>query len=287
MLEMLINPMKAERRPWELFFVGAFYASLSILLVNWIFAQDAVLSRYSGILVVTFTVMFSMPFVYYTIRLEEKKSVQLAGRGMLSLLKEHERAIFAFMWLFIGFVIALSFWYAMLSSTQSFRAQIETYCLINRPAAFDSCVKQYGVKDVTTTVPFLTNKERLFLIFTNNIYVLLFTLVFSLIFGAGVIFILAWNASVIAAGVGIFTNSSLASLPLGLFRFMIHGIPEIASYFIVALAGGMVSVAIIKHETGTEKFWQVLHDSINLIILAVIILFLAALMEVFITPIFF
>ena len=88
MLEMLINPKKAERRPWELFFVGAFYASLSILLVNWIFAQDAVLSRYSGILVVTFTVMFSMPFVYYTIRLEEKKSVQLAGRGMLSLLKE-------------------------------------------------------------------------------------------------------------------------------------------------------------------------------------------------------
>ena len=73
MLEMLINPMKAERRPWELFFVGAFYASLSILLVNWIFAQDAVLSRYSGILVVTFTVMFSMPFVYYTIRLEEKR----------------------------------------------------------------------------------------------------------------------------------------------------------------------------------------------------------------------
>ena len=73
MLEMLISPKRAERQPFELFFVGVFYASLSILLVNWIFAQDSVLSKYSGILIVTFTVMFSMPFVYYTIKLEESK----------------------------------------------------------------------------------------------------------------------------------------------------------------------------------------------------------------------
>ncbi len=283
---MLINPRKAERRPWELFFVGAFYASISILLVNWIFSQDAVLSRYSGILVVTFTVMFSMPFIYYTIKLEEKKSTQ-SNLGTIGLLKEHKQAIYAFLWLFFGFVIALSFWYSILSSTQSFRAQIETYCLINRPASFDACVNQYGIKDVPTTVPFLTNKERLFLIFTNNVYVLLFTLLFSLVFGAGVIFILAWNASVIAAAIGIFTNSKLSALPLGLLRFMTHGIPEIASYFIVALAGGMVSIAVIRHETGTDKFWRVLHDSINLIILGVLILFIAALIEVFITPLLF
>ena len=285
MLEMLINPRKAERKPWELFFIGLLYASLSILLVNWVFAKDAVLSKYSGILVVTFTVMFSIPFIFYTIKLEEKRSINVDGT--FKLLKEHRRAIYAFLFLFLGFVIAFSFWYSILASTQSFSAQIETYCLINRPASFDSCVKQYGINDVSTVVPFLTNKERLFLIFTNNIYVLLFTLVFSLIFGAGVIFILAWNASVIAAAIGIFTESRLSALPIGLRRFMIHGIPEIASYFIVALAGGIISVAVIKHETGTDKFWKILYDSINLVILAVVILFISALMEVFITPLFF
>jgi uncharacterized membrane protein SpoIIM required for sporulation len=285
MLEMLINPRKAERKTWELFFVGAFYASLSILLVNWIFSQDAVLSRYSGILVVTFTVMLSIPFVYYTLRLEERKINKTIGT--IALLKEHKRAIYAFMWLFIGFVIALSFWYMILSSTQSFRAQIETYCLINRPANFDECVNQYDIKDAATSVGFLSNTERLFLIFTNNIYVLIFTLVFSLIFGAGVIFVLAWNASVIAAAIGIFTRSELSALPIALLRYMIHGIPEIASYFIVALAGGMVSIAVIRHETGTEKFWDVLQDSLNLIIVAVVVLFLAALIEVFITPLLF
>ena len=285
MLEMLINPRKAERRVWELFFVGAFYASLSILLVNWIFSQDAVLSRYSGILVVTFTVMLSMPFVYYTIKLEEKKIGETSGT--IALLKEHKKAIYAFLWLFLGFVIALSFWYTVLSSTQSFRAQIETYCLINRPANFEACVNQYDIKDVSTSVSFLSNTERLFLIFTNNIYVLIFTLIFSLIFGAGVIFVLAWNASVIAAAIGIFTKSELNALPFALVRYMIHGIPEIASYFIVALAGGMISIAVIKHETGTDKFWDVLQDSLNLIIIAIIVLFAAALVEVFVTPLLF
>ena len=285
MLEMLINPQKAERKSWELFFVGAFYASLSILLVNWIFSQDAVLSRYSGILVVTFTVMLSMPFVYYTLRLEESRVSN--EKGTIALLKEHKRAIYAFVWLFLGFVIALSFWYMVLSSTQSFRAQIETYCLINRPANFEAFVNQYHIKDASAPVGFMSNTERLFLIFTNNIYVLIFTLIFSLIFGAGAIFVLAWNASVIAAAIGIFTKSELSSLPIALIRYMIHGIPEIASYFIVALAGGMVSIAVIKHETGTEKFWDVLQDSLNLIIIAVVVLFLAALVEVFITPLLF
>ena len=285
MLEMLINPRKAERKSWELFFVGAFYSSLSILLVNWIFSQDAVLSRYSGILVVTFTVMLSIPFVYYTLRLEESKIFE--STGTWALLKEHKKAIYAFLWLFSGFVIALSFWYMVLASPESFRAQIETYCLINRPANFEACVNQYSIQDVSASTVFLSNTERLFLIFTNNIYVLIFTLIFSLIFGAGVIFVLAWNASVIAAAIGIFTKSELTALPIALVIYLIHGIPEIASYFIVALAGGMVSVAVIKHEAGTEKFWDVLQDSLNLIIIAIIVLFLAALVEVFFTPLLF
>ncbi|MBX4196790.1 stage II sporulation protein M [Candidatus Pacearchaeota archaeon] len=285
MLEMLINPRKAERHPWELFFVGAFYASVSLLLVNWIFAQDAVLSKYAGVLVVTFTVMFSMPFIYYTIKLEEKRITR--DKTSFSLLKEHERAILAFMWLFVGFVVAFSIWYTVLSSTATFKAQIETYCLINRPTSYNECVKQYGLREAGGPSAFLTNKERLFLIFTNNMYVLLFTLLFSLLFGAGVIFVLAWNATVISAAVVIFTKSQLSGLPMGIMRYMIHGIPEIASYFTVALAGGMVSVAVIKHEAGTEKFWEILQDSLNLIIVAVVVLFLAALIEVFITPALF
>ena len=101
------------------------------------------------------------------------------------------------------------------------------------------------------------------------------------------IFILAWNASVIAAAIAIFTKSDLNYLPVAILRYFVHGLPEIGSYFVAALAGGMISFAVIRREIGTDKFWRVLQDSLNLVIFAVILLFISALMEVFITPLFF
>ena len=286
MLEMLINPVKAEKRPWEMFFIGAFYATISLILVKWIFSGDPVLSKYSGILVVTFCVMFSIPFMYFAIKNEEEKDLQI--RGFQNLLKEHGKAILYLMFLFMGFVVAFSLWYVVFEDgNQNFRAQIETFCVINKPTHFEDCVSEYGIQHISKTTAFLTSKEKIVNIFATHIYVLIFTLVFSLIFGAGSIFILAWNASVISAAVGIFSDSNLANLPLGLARYMIHGIPEIGSYFSGALAGGIISIAVIKHDVHSEKFWIILQDSLNLVILSVIVLFIAALIEVFITPAIF
>jgi uncharacterized membrane protein SpoIIM required for sporulation len=192
------------------------------------------------------------------------------------------------MCLFLGFLIAYSIGYIIFpGGSVNFKAQIETYCMINRPANFDECVSNYINSGELRTTMFLTAKDKMINIFANNIYVLIFTLIFSLIFGAGAIFILAWNASVIAAAIGIFTKSNITNLPLGLSRYMIHGIPEITSYFAGALAGGIISVAIINHDIKSEKFWTILQDSLNLVIFAIIVLFIAALIEVFITPMIF
>ncbi len=284
MLEMLLSPRKAERHPWEMLFVGLFYASLSILLVIWIFSGDAVLSKYQGILVVTFSVMFSLPFMYYLIKDEEEKDMEY--EGIFRILKEHSKALLSLLFLFMGFIIAFSFWHIFLGSGELLQAQIETYCLINKPTDFEGCTEKYTSFSGKTT-GFTTKFGRVFDIFANNIYVLIFTLIFSLIFGAGAIFVLAWNASVIAAAIGIFTKYNISQMPLGIARYMTHGLPEIAAYFVAAMAGGIISVAIIKHDTSTNKFWEILQDSLNLIIIAIIILVIAALIEVYLTPLLF
>lgn len=286
MLELLIKPNKAEKHPWEMFFIGAFYATLSLLLVSWIFGKDPVLSKYSGILVVTFCVMFSIPFIYFSLRKEEEKDMKITG--FRRLIQEHGKALLYFMFLFLGFVVAFSFWYISISGgNQNFRVQIETYCIINKPSNYQECVNQFMGGELNKATGFLSSTDKVVNIFANNIYVLIFTLVFSLIFGAGAIFILAWNASVISSAIGIFSKSDLANLPMGLARYMIHGIPEIGAYFAGALAGGIVSAAIIKQEIKSEKFWIVLQDALNLVIIAVVVLFIAALIEVFITPVLF
>ena len=283
MLELLVNPKKAERKPWHMFLIGFIYASLSVFIASFVFSGDSVLSNYMGIFIIMFCVIFSLPFVYYTIKLEERKDHEYNQER--TLLKEHSKAILMFLWLFIGFVVAFSIWYMVLPNGENFfRAQIETFCQINRPDNFQECVSNYGLKVSDKITGAFSSGEKLLSIFSNNISVLIFTLIFSLIFGAGAIFILAWNASVIAAAIGIFTKSDISQLFLGLGRYLIHGIPEIAAYFVAALAGGILSIAIIRKEYERSNFWAIVEDSLTLVIIAIVILFISALIEVFITP---
>ena len=65
---------------------------------------------------------------------------------------------------------------------------------------------------------------------------------------------------------------------------MIHGIPEIGGYFVGGLAGGILSIGVIQHKLGSNKFKKTMLDALNLIILAVFILFVSAVIEVWISP---
>jgi uncharacterized membrane protein SpoIIM required for sporulation len=67
-------------------------------------------------------------------------------------------------------------------------------------------------------------------------------------------------------------------------RYLVHGIPEIAAYFVAALGGGIISIAMIKHGFGKKQFWRVMRDSLDLIIISIVILIIASVLEVFLTP---
>ena len=292
MFELLINPKRAEKKPWQMFLVGFVYALASSLMAYFFFGTDPTLSKYTSIFILTFCVIFSLPYVYYTIKTEEKRDLE--EQEELSLIKEHSHAIFSFLWLFLGFIVAFSLVYIFLPHGEVlFKAQIETFCYINRPENFNTCIQQYGLvagDSGLTGNAVMGVGERLLSILANNLKVLMITLIFSLIFGAGAIFILAWSATVIASAIGIFVKSDITQLPFGVLRYMIHGLPEIAAYFIGALAGGILSISLIRlirQDMDTNKFWEIIEDVLTLIIVAMVILLLAALIEVFITPILF
>ncbi|MBU0958722.1 MAG: stage II sporulation protein M [Nanoarchaeota archaeon] len=285
MLESLINPKRVEKGPWKMFFIGLIYASLSLLLVDWFFSGDVVLSKFSGMIVVTFCVMFSLPFMYYLIKQEEEEDETV--EGFFSVWKMHKDALYAFMWLFLGFVIAFSFWYMILADSNLFNAQIETYCMINSPGNIEGCVSRYDINNPIVSTGAATKEMRFLSIIENNVYVMIFTLIFSLIFGAGAIFVLAWNASVISAAIGIFTEYKITDIPWGLVRYMIHGGPEIAAYFITALAGGIFGIGIIRNGVRDPKFLRVVENTVILLFISILILIVAAIIEVYFTPLLF
>ncbi len=285
MLESMINPKRAERGPWKMFFIGIIYASLSLILVHFLFRNDSVLSKFSGLIVVLFCVMFSLPFMYFIIKQEETEDEEIDGAW--SVWKTHSDAIYAFMWLFFGFIIAFAFWNVILQDPALLNAQIETYCSINNPGSIQDCVAEYSLTSKTISSSASSSVARFFSIIGNNFGVMILTLIFSLIFGAGAIFILAWNASVISAAIGIFTRYTIHEIPLGLLRYMIHGFPEIAAYFTTALAGGMFGVGIIRHGITNKKFAKVLVHVGILLAIALFTLLIAAVIEVYFTPLLF
>ncbi|MCF7800321.1 stage II sporulation protein M [Candidatus Babeliales bacterium] len=287
MLESLINPKRAEKGPWKMLLIGIIYGSLSLLLVHWFFSGDPALSQASGMMVVIFCMMFTMPFMYFIIKREEREDEEI--EGFMHVWAAHKEAIYALMWLFLGLIIAFSFWHIILKDANLLNFQIETYCYINSPGEVGDCIQRYSsftgnsIEETGNVI----KVNRFLAIVENNVFVMIFTLIFSLIFGAGAIFVLIWNASVIAAAIGIFAKYDLREIPLGVGRYMLHGFPEIAAYFITALAGGIFGAGMIRNGIKSRRFLRIVENSAIMLFLALLILIFAGVLEVYITPMFF
>lgn len=284
MLEAIIKPKNAEKTPWIMLIVGFIYALLSLVLVKIFFGGDTVLSRYSGVLVVTFCVMFSLPFMYFIIKKEELEDEEEPDESLLNVIKIHKDAVYAFMWLFLGFILAFSLFNIILQDSNLFNAQVETYCIINNGGNLENCVLENSINNQAQTGASVQGVGKFLSILENNIYVMMFTLLFSVIFGAGAIFVLAWNASVISTAVGIFAHYEVRGIPCGILKYMIHGGPEIAAYFVTALAGGIFGVGIIRNGFKSKRFYRIVQSTIILLFIAIVLLIIAGLVEVYFTP---
>jgi uncharacterized membrane protein SpoIIM required for sporulation len=280
-LEDLMNPFKAERNPKMMLLYGFLYSTISIFLSMWIFNQ------YSSLVMVFLTTLVCVPLMYSTTKVEEQKDESIAEEKIL--LKEHWKALSFFVFMFIGIVFSCALWYTVLPAPTAqnlFSVQTKTIVEINS-----------GVTG------FATQLDSFFRIFLNNMKVLFFCILFAFVFGVGAIFILAWNASVIGAAIGNFIRTNLSHyssvvgfgkiagytkvVSLGLFRYSIHGIPEILAYFTAGLAASIISIVMLRSSLDFEKFKHVLLDSTDLLIISVMLVVIAAFLEVFVTPLIF
>src|SRR3989338_9140681 len=97
-VEALLFPLKAEKKPWQMFFIGFLYTSLGIFLSLWIFRDQA------SLIMVFMITMAALPIFYNTMKLEESKDMLIDTET--ALLREHNKAIVFFMYLFVGITIA-------------------------------------------------------------------------------------------------------------------------------------------------------------------------------------
>jgi len=269
-LESLINPYQAKKSPTSLFLLGLLYSTFAVLLSLTIFPEDPSLT------IVFLTVMGALPLFVNTIKSEQRKDYR-----RVPLIKEHTDIFLVFLFLFLGILFGYIFWDSILPN-QLFMVQEKTIESINNE--FSSQIAFTGSA---------INLKAFSIILLNNIKVLAFCFLFSFLYGSGALYILTWNASVIATAISQLIQSEMIALApslinyfkainVGLGSYLIHGIPEILSYFIAAVAGGIISAAVIRHDYKSKEFKNTLIDSIDLIAMSLIVLLVAGFIEIII-----
>ncbi len=286
LLESIFKPGFAEKRPYLVFLLGYLYGLIAFFLSTLIFHEDL------GMVIVLLTVMFSLPLIYSIVKMEAKKDLTLESEK--TLLKEHRKAIMVYLSLFLGFTLAFSSIFIAVSKEKVgnyFSDQLDTLKTINRGSV---SLQGYSVQ---------MKINSFFNILLNNFRVTVFCIIFSFIFGAGAIFIMSWNGSVLGVALGNFVREKISafvaegeavgfahylkSISHSFVRYFIHGVPEILAYIVAGIAGGIISFAVIRHSLFSKKFESVLVDCADLIIISIAILIVAAGIEVFITPLLY
>ena len=125
-LESLITLKKAEKSPWDLFFIGLLFASIAVFLSLWIFKDHA------SLVMVFLTVMACIPIMHKTLAKEEKRDARIKKESLL--LKHHTKVLIFFVALFLGITLAFSVWYVFLPGNlaeTTYSTQIATIKSIN------------------------------------------------------------------------------------------------------------------------------------------------------------
>ena len=165
-LEVLFNPFTVKKKPWEMFLAGFIYSVIALTLSYIVFREIA------GILTVFLIVMATLPMLYTTIKNEEE--IDLQYNGEIKILQEHFKFIIFMIFLFFGITLALTSAYIFLPpeiSTEIFSLQEQAIINVNNNVQGN-----------------ISGNGLLFKIFTNNLKVLFFCLIFSFLYGTGAIF---------------------------------------------------------------------------------------------------
>ena len=253
---------KIRRKYLFLFFLTFFSIILSTLL-----AKNS--GEVSGILILTFSMI---PLIETVNRLLEKEIIKINLDPNKNILIRHKELILSYFSIFFAAILATYISYIFFPS--AFHQQIKAVFEIRQEAML------YG---------YAFREEAFFsFILINNLKVLLLFFTLSIIFGAGSIYLLLWNSSIIGVFLGLRASEYSGNLlfkyilfPLYSFvRILPHGTLEFLGYFLASLSGGMLSLALIASKN-IKDVEQVISDSLLLLLFSIFFIVVGAFVEAF------
>jgi uncharacterized membrane protein SpoIIM required for sporulation len=254
----------AERKK-NIFYIAFISSLIGIAVAFFIFPESL------GLISIAFTAILLVPVLNDLLKLEENVERRQKTFSIRQVLLDHKDIIWIYLVMFFAIMLA----YSLIGIYMS-EAGLTTY--------FPIQLSNTGYQG------FALNDLDFANLLINNLSILIISFFLSLIYGAGSVLFLAWNASVwgiifaffvkkTAAVSGLSTIAAFFSLAIPLLP---HMITEALAYITAAIVGGIVSKAVLRERLFSQKFYHVMKDSVMFLIISIILVMLAALIEVFI-----
>ena len=285
MLESFVNFKDIDKAPWMIFIWGAVLASVGILASSnlWFHINVGGVSvNLTGLFAVMFTIIPAVFFVTQMIKKEEALEEDYIKKHYheSKFFERHVKDFVILLYFFAGVTLAFAFWYVVMPPLSAFLASYMPFLsnIIPPQANGDAFIPQVAkINEMRGLTGAVTGLHPNFLpILFNNITVMIFSFGFSLVLGAGAVFIIVWNASVLGVAIGK-DATGLFDIPLLSSLYVLHGVPEIAGYVAAALAGGLLSAAIIRGHW--KRMVNVAYDAMLIILFALFSIVMGALIE--------
>lgn len=280
-LESLISEVQAIRKPQVMLFLGFVFSCVSMLVVYFFFRESA------SFLAIAFITIASAPIVHAIFIREEEREAR-APIMSETFMGRNAELIKVYAFFTLGVILSYAFMYVVIPAEPT-KLCIENACTMlptraelfaeqEETLAYISKIAKGTAGKVTAEEQINTNEFFYWfdVILMNNTSVLTVAVLFSFLFGAGAIFLISWNASIVGVWIG---KSILASDHLKFFGLIPHGIPEFIGYFLGAIAGGLISIALSKKRHFTHEIERIATDSFLLLVAAFISLVFGAAIE--------
>jgi len=260
MIDVLFKSYLIRKKPIYSVLLGFFFVVIGYGFSFLIFHENP---SFPSILLTT---LAAAPVMIRLIEIEkwEPKHEKVAGK----LFERHKGVIEAYFNLFFGMAIAFAILYILLPENMS-------------NVIFSEQSKKF------VSGLFIEPRTVLSMILLNNIGLLFLFFLLSLFYGAGSVFLLTWNASILGVVWGrafksIFISGiSLFFIQKTLFAFP-YLLPEVLAYFLASVAGGIVSVNLNKK----KRIKTAMLDSLLILGISIIIILIAGVVEVLIASYF-
>jgi len=242
--------------------LSLFFTVISVFLVHRIVPFNVGGTELAGVMAVLLTSLaVSYPFSRHLL-LREKQEVA-KDWSETHLLKRHAEEIELYLSFFLGTTIGFAF---------------STFFV---PDSFYT-IQQDVLQSIGAPTGQVIGSTFFMEIVKNNLWVFAVTFILTFFITSGIVFVLAWNASVLGVLIGTL-SSSIIEVPLLTVPYLPHGLLEIAGYVLAGIAGALLSYEaelILFEESDMSTDIVLSKDVLTLVILGVGCIVLAGIIEV-------